>query len=312
MEIKKVIVLGGGAVGSVLAAALSEKTDIHLNLIGRKKHVQQINNHGLEINDQKKRIFKFKCRESIKFSLKNTLVILAIKATGLADSVKQILPFIETSTIFFLAQNGLGIESILLKNSEAKITDRQIFRGIVGFGSTFFSPGIVQYFSGKLIIDHRFLGSPYANVFEDTFLTTYFSSNMENLIWKKAIINSIYNPLSVILKVKNHVIAEEGLNPIKRGLLSEGLAVCRSLGINLQMDLEKLNEIVSSHNITSMLQDFFKGKPSEIDFINGAISRLGKKQNIPTPINDFIFNVIKAKEMVNQYNLAVHPDPKPE
>ena len=94
------------------------------------------------------------------------------------------------------------------------------------------------------------------------------------------IINSIYNPLSVILRVRNQVIASQALNSIKEGLLKEGMAVARSEGVELEFDLETLNRIVSSRNITSMLQDYLKGKPTEIEFINGAIIRIAKKNKI--------------------------------
>ena len=57
--------------------------------------------------------------------------------------------------------------------------------------------------------------------------------------------------------------------------------------------LKKMSEL---DNITSMLQDFRRGRPTEIDFINGAIAAAGKKHGIPTPANEFVVALIKALE----------------
>jgi 2-dehydropantoate 2-reductase len=307
MRKKRVIVLGGGAVGSILAAAISQKPDVNLKMIGRKEHITTINNHGLEIGGQLKVKEKFKihCFETIDFSLDHTLVIFAAKATDLQSSIKQVLEYIDNTTQFLVIQNGLGIEEIILDNSGSKVIPEHLFRGIVGFGATFLDNGKVDYWKGKFFVEKRFAESQYNDIFNHTFLQFFFTGNIKKLVWKKVIINSIYNPLSVILKVKNNVIAEDRLNGIKEELLKEGVMVALSEGIDPGIDLPTLNHIVSSNNITSMLQDHLKGKPGEIEFINGAIVNTGKKNNIKTPVNDYIAHLIRAIEFVRKENLTV-------
>jgi 2-dehydropantoate 2-reductase len=304
---KRVIILGGGAIGSILAAAISQKPDVNLKMIGRKGHITRINTHGLEIGGQleEKEKFKIHCFETIDFSLDHTLVIFAAKATDLQSSIKQILETIDNTTQFLIIQNGLGIEEIILNNSESKVISENLFRGIVGFGATFLDNGKVNYWQGKFIVEKRFAESPYSDIFNHTFLQFFFTGNIKKLVWKKVIINSIYNPLSVILKVRNNVIAEERFNKIKEELLKEGIMVALSEGINPGIDLHTLNKIVSSNNITSMLQDHLKGKPGEIEFINGAIVKIGEKNNIKTPVNDYIVHLIKAIEFIRKENLTV-------
>jgi len=62
------------------------------------------------------------------------------------------------------------------------------------------------------------------------------------------------------------------------------------------MDAAFVNRFVTSDNITSMLQDFRRGRRSEIDFINGAIAAAGRKHGIPTPVNEFVTALIHALE----------------
>ncbi len=307
MRKKKVVVLGGGAVGSILAAAVSQKPGVNLKMIGRKEHITRINNHGLEIGGQlkEKEKFKINCFEKIDFSLDHTLVIFATKATDLKSSIKQVLEYIDNTTQFLIIQNGLGIEEIVLNNSESKVIPENLSRGIVGFGATFLDSGIIDYWEGKFIVEKRFAESLYNDIFNNTFLQFFFTGNIKRLIWKKVIINSIYNPLSVILKARNNVIAGERLNKIKEELIKEGTLVALSEGIDPGIDLHTLNKIVSSDNITSMLQDHLKGKPGEIEFINGAIVKTGEKNNIKTPVNNFIVHLIKAIEFIRKENLTV-------
>ena len=305
MRKKKVIVLGGGAVGSILAAAVSQKPGVNLKMIGRKEHITRINNHGLEIGGRLKEKFKINCFEKIDFSLHHTLVIVATKTTDLKSSIKQVLEYIDNTTQFLIIQNGLGIEEIILNNSGSKVIPENLFRGIVGFGATFLDNGIIDYWEGKFIVEKRFAESLYNDIFNNTFLQFFFTGNIKRLIWKKVIINSIYNPLSVILKARNNVIAGERLNKIKEELIKEGTMVALSEGIDPGIDLHTLNTNVSSNNITSMLQDHLKGKAGEIEFINGAIVKTGEKNNIKTPVNNFIVHLIKAIEFIKKENLTV-------
>jgi 2-dehydropantoate 2-reductase len=301
---KKVIILGAGAVGSILGAALSQNPEVEVTLIGRKDHMDHINKEGLEISGSINRTFYLNCLETLDFKLYKTLVVFTTKATDLKLSLKRILPLIHSTTQFLLTQNGLDVEDLFYQISQQKIKPEYVHRGIVGFGATFFVPGKVEYYEGKLILDNKFSASVFGGIFQNSFLPAFFSTNMQKLIWKKAIINSIYNPLSVILNIRNSVIAKENLNPIKEALLSEGTAVALSEGIEPGIDLEAVNNLVSSDNITSMLQDYKKGKHSEIDFINGAIARIGNKNNINTPTNDLIVNLIKALQFIKTENLA--------
>jgi 2-dehydropantoate 2-reductase len=70
--------------------------------------------------------------------------------------------------------------------------------------------------------------------------------------------------------------------------------------VALSVDAAFVNRFVTSDNITSMLQDFRRGRPSEIDFINGAIAACGRRHGIATPVNDFVVALIKALESLRQ------------
>ena len=62
--------------------------------------------------------------------------------------------------------------------------------------------------------------------------------------------------------------------------------------------LEMFNRIVDSRqtNKSSMAFDVLKNRKTEIDFISGAVSKIGKKHGVKTPLNDLMYNIIKIKE----------------
>jgi 2-dehydropantoate 2-reductase len=115
-------------------------------------------------------------------------------------------------------------------------------------------------------------------------------------LWTKLLVNAVINPLSVLLQGHNRLVAEARFDALKEPILAEGRAVAAAEGVALAVDAAFVNRFVTSDNITSMLQDFRRGRPSEIDFINGAIAARGRKHGIATPVNDYIVSLIKALE----------------
>ena len=97
-------------------------------------------------------------------------------------------------------------------------------------------------------------------------------------MWKKAIFNCALNPVTAILKIRNYGITNEKLNPLKRLIADECRQVAGKDGVKLNFDfVEAINkEFKGSQNTSSMQQDLMKGKKTEIDYLNGAVVRLGK------------------------------------
>lgn len=84
-------------------------------------------------------------------------------------------------------------------------------------------------------------------------------------------------------------------------LTQEIVHVATSDHVHLNVDevfeyLIDLNEKVGPH-YPSMYQDLIKDhRKTEIDYINGAVARLGKENHIPAPVNEFVTNLIHSKE----------------
>lgn len=138
---------------------------------------------------------------------------------------------------------------------------------------------------------------------------TRLVDNVEGLIWGKLIINVGINALTAIVRVKNgRIAAMHGIRKVMENAVGEAVNVAVAKGIHLPYE-EPLERVVAvceatKDNVSSMLQDVLKGKPTEIEMINGAIAREGERLRIPTPVNRALTYMVQGIQ--ETYQNRVH------
>ena len=80
--------------------------------------------------------------------------------------------------------------------------------------------------------------------------------------------------------------------------IDECLAVAATQGLTLHVDFVRQIAAIfgPSHNIASMLQDLQRGRPTEIDYMNGALAALGAEQGVPCPVNAALAAIVREME----------------
>jgi len=292
----KIVILGAGGVGTAIGAALAEKYYEDTILIGRKEHVAALNGKGCEISGSLKKNIKARAAEKIDFLLENTLLIVAVKITALENSLTEIQNKFTDTTTVLLVQNGYGVKEIANKALSGFVPQENIFQAIAGMGAVLRDPGKLEFYPGGLKAEKAFGDTEYKNIFDKTFLEYKVLKGLDKAVWKKLIINSIVNPLSVIFRAKNKFIASDEFNSLKEALLNEGRGVAKSEGYGISLSVADINSYIRSDNRTSMLQDYFRKRPNEIDFFNGAIIRIGEKNGISVSTNKIIYDIVKNIE----------------
>ena len=122
-------------------------------------------------------------------------------------------------------------------------------------------------------------------------LDTRATDAIEGEVWGKAIVNAAINPLTALWRVPNgELLATDERRALLRALVDEAAAVARARGVALPLadplaHTEKICR-VSAPNHSSMLQDVERGRPTEIDSINGVIAAEGRRLGVPTPLNE--------------------------
>lgn len=298
------LIIGAGAMGGLLATLLAPVVSTSL-FTTNAEHAEAINLSGLcltGMDGQVRRSAVKTLTDPRQYGRCADLIILCTKArsTGLAsDIAKQLLA---VDGLVLTLQNGLGNLELI----EAAVGGSRAAAGITAQAATLLGPGQVRHAgSGPTVLaagpGQAEKIAAIAAVFNQAGIPTSVTEDGEALLWSKLIINVGINALTAVLRVPNGTLAEiPECESIMAQAVAEAVAVGIAIGIELSGEetLQKVRQVcrVTSSNQSSMLQDILKGRPTEIDVINGAVVRKGAENGIPTPVNRMLTELIKALE----------------
>ena len=136
--------------------------------------------------------------------------------------------------------------------------------------------------------------------FDAAGVPTVVSENIAGELWAKLVVNCAYNALSAITQLPyGKLIAGPGVPELMRDVVEETLAVARVSGVQMAPDmLERTYKIAQAMptQFSSTAQDLARGKPSEIDHLNGYVVRRGQALGVPTPANRVLDALVKLLE----------------
>lgn len=305
----KIAIVGAGAMGSLFGGLLAESGNEVYLLDIWKEHVKAINKNGLWIEGLSgDRFIKIKAvTEPKEIDGISDLIIIFVKSYHTENAAKNISLLVGENTSILTLQNGLGNFEILSNIFGSE----KVIAGTTSYGATMLGPGRVRHagigpttigeLNGKITTRIEKI----ARILSQAEIKTKTSDNVLGLVWSKLLINVGINALGVLIRIKNGELVKGKYSlKLQRELVEEALEVAKRKGIKLiHQNIVKEVALIcekTSGNINSMLQDVLKKRKTEIDFINGAIVREGKKLNISTPVNQVITNLIKAVEEAYQ------------
>ena len=228
-----------------------------------------------------------------------------VKSHDLENSLEFINPLLSPSTLLIFLQNGI---------SHLRYNDEQLLQAIPVFatsseGATLLGPGHVRHAgTGQTVLGFLSPQEPKAvkrlqnitDILQHCGISSIVSKNMLSRLWAKLFVNVGINGLTAIYgRTNGQLLTSCAARGKLKHLVEEAEQVARALNIQINEDpvTATLNVCKqTARNTSSMLQDVRNHRPTEINAINGSISRLGKKVNIPTPMNDQIIDQIKIIE----------------
>lgn len=316
----KIAVIGAGAIGCVTGAFLWDN-GYDVTLVGRPEQVRAINAGGLAVMGfHGGRCFTVPAAATLDFS--PDLAFVAVKSQDVPEACRQLVPH-AAATVTVTMQNGVRSDELAAKTLGAE----RLVSSVVMFGATYVRPGVVEYnFPGGLVIGRVQRDSGGSYMLDDVFevLSRAFhvsvSPDIHGTHWTKLLLN-LNNALAGALGMSlQEVFSEPGFCRAGIMVMKEALLAMEKAGISIMplpdLPAEKLKGLIEAPvevgseiygNIMkhlsdrplpgSILQSIRRGRPSEVDYINGEVAALGD----PAPLNAKLTELVKEVERSGRF-----------
>jgi len=292
----KVAVMGAGAVGSYIGAMLARaKHDV--TLIARPQHVDAIKKHGLLFNGR-----GFHGSVPVQATTEAAgvegadVVLLCVKSGDTEAAGRAMAPHLKPDATVLCLQNGVDNAERL----QAAI--KQVAVPVAVYVATEMAgPGHVRHKGrGDLIIGPSPVSADIARQFSGAAIPTTVSDNVIGELWVKLILNCVYNALSAVSQLPyGPLFKVEGVSDVAEDVIGECVAVAGSLGIPIPGNISDIVLALAGtmpEQYSSTAQDLARGKPTEIDYLNGYVVRKGAELGISTPVNLALQVMVKLRE----------------
>jgi len=293
-RLEKIVILGAGAIGSVYGARLSTAHDVVL--VARGAHADAINRDGLRITGAEERVYRVPAVTELDSLPSNALIVLTTKVSDTEEAIRGVRHLTNGDTTILCVQNGLYSENVV----KAVVGDRcVVLRAITHFGAIFRTPGVVEL---KVSATTRIEDSPRSPAIADAFarcgLGGQVTERIKDEMWQKLVVNCVINPINAITRTEVGAIADDRLRPLKQRIVDECREVAARDGVELAADfVDQIDRTYGpSRNLSSMQQDLLKGRRTEIEFLNGAVVRLGAIYGVGCPVNETLTLIVRAME----------------
>ncbi|HLF28788.1 MAG TPA: 2-dehydropantoate 2-reductase [Anaerolineae bacterium] len=301
-------IIGTGAMGELFGARLSRVANVAL-LGAWTEAVRTMQRDGIQIEDEG--TFRVHAANDPDDAPPADLAIVLVKTYQTERAARWTARTLKPTGLALTLQNGLGNIELLA----AQVGVDRAMLGVTTQGATLIGPGHVRS-GGRGTTHLGFLPieraaprdwSADSLAYETTALLnavelpSIVSENVEALAWGKVLINAAINPLTAILRVPNGALVESNETlELMRAIVAEASMVAQAHGVRLPYPdpFERVKQVAqaTAANTSSMLQDVLKGRPTEIDAINGKIVERGQQVGAPTPVNSALAALVRALE----------------
>ncbi|MBR8257560.1 ketopantoate reductase family protein [Burkholderia ambifaria] len=302
----KICILGAGALGSAIGGCLSEAgSDVYL-VSNAADHIEAMRANGLRLREegQDRNVKVNAALDSIEIGPVD-LVVLLVKSFHTRVAIEGASSLIGPNTVVLSLQNGLGHEEVL-----SEMVGRQrVIAGKTYIGGVMLGPGhVLAARHGKLTIIGELDGTiseralRVSQEFERAGLHVKVDDNIVGKMWDKLLINAATGPLCGITRLPyGELYKLQEMRDCALKAVSEAMTVAKALGVRLSIDdpaevWRLAAEGLPAEFKPSMLQSIEMGSVTEIDCVNGAVVRLGRKMGMPTPVNDVLVSCVKGIE----------------
>jgi 2-dehydropantoate 2-reductase len=291
-----VAVVGAGAVGCYYGFLLA-RAGHAVTLIGRPALVEAVRADGLVLEGSEKTA-SVPVRATVDGDgvAGADLVLVCVKSGDTEAAGAMIAAHLEPSATILSLQNGVDNAERL-----ADVLGRAVVPVAVYVATAMAGPGRVRHNGrGDLILGASEASDRIAAVLTEAGAPTTVSARALDALWGKLIMNCAYNALSALTQLPyGRLVQGEGVVAAMTDVVQECVAVAEAAGVSVAPDIFDSVMALSTamaDQRSSTAQDLARGRPSEIDHLNGYVVRKGAALGIPTPANRMLHTLVKLVE----------------
>lgn len=293
----KVAVMGAGAVGCYFGGMLA-RAGHDVVLIARPRHVDAIEESGLHMEtrtfDEHVRLAASSEPNAVQGA---QVVLFCVKSTDTESAGALIRPHLAPGALVLCLQNGVDNADRL----RAVLPGHAVAAAVVYVATEMAGPGHLKHHGrGDLVIEPSALSDAVAQALIAAGVPTEVSGNVRGALWAKLILNSAYNAVSAIAQLPyGKTVQGVGITDVMRDVVAECLAVAKAEGVEVAGDVHAaVDKLAGSmpNQYASTAQDLARGKPTEIDYLNGLIVKRGEALGVAVPANRVLWALVKLLE----------------
>lgn len=302
----RVAVFGAGAVGCWYGARLAQ-AGAPVVLIGRPAHVDAIRRDGLRVDSAAGSATVAIGADTSPDAVRGAdLVLLCVKSNDTAAAAREIAPRLGRDAVVLSMQNG--VDNVERAREAAGLDP---VAAVVYVGASMGGPGrVVHAGRGDLVIG-EFPGAAnpdparaarIADAFRRAGVGCEVSPDVRAALWTKLVVNAAYNAISALAGARyGAIVGDAGALALQRDLVEECAAVARADGVALApvaalMDAVRAVGHAMTGATSSTEQDLSRGRPTEIDALNGFVVRRGDALGVPVPVNRAMNVLVRLRE----------------
>lgn len=310
-ERARIAVMGAGAVGCHFGAMLA-RAGHDVTLIGRATHVEAMRAHGLRlVSADHDGAVPVRASIDPAAVAGADLVLFCVKSTDTDTAARQIAPHVGADAVLVSLQNGVDNAERLAAHVACEVVPAVVYIAVA-----MTEPGVVCHSGGgEVTLASGARSDEIARMLVDAGVRASVSDNALGALWAKLVANCAVNALSAIARRPYGQMAQEGgIWAVMREALDEASSVAAAAGVTLPGGVwESVERIVATmpEQFSSTAQDLMRGRPSEIDHLNGYVVRRGAELGVPTPVNRTLHALVKLLETGDAPAAAAgRPQPK--
>jgi 2-dehydropantoate 2-reductase len=287
---QRVAIVGPGAVGCVVAAALSRHPDVSLVLAARRALDRiEVEQDGVVTELRAPVLIRPAEAPAVDW------VLVATKAYDAAGAGAWLARLAAGGATVAILQNGVEHR----QRFAPYVAEERLLPVVVDVPAERTGQQVRRRGAARMTVPDTAAGHAFAALFTHSDFQLTLTNDWTSAAWRKLCLNAAGVISGLLLKPAG-VMADDALAETARQMVREAIAVGRAEGAVLEDELA--DNVVASYRrapadaINSLHADRLAGRPTEIDARNGVIVRLGRQHGIPTPTNQMAVALMGAMD----------------